>query len=165
MSLNEIAGSAVSGGTVALVVLMTLIQVSPLKINPWSFIGKLFGKIARKIGRFINGELFDEFNTLKEQMKTLEGKIDGVETKVKDVRDDISENKAIDCRTRILHFGDEVLHRQKHTKEHFDEILKDIKTYDDYCESHPDFPNHTTVFTSKRIMEIYEECLKNGDFL
>ena len=165
MQLNEIVGSAVGGGATALIVVMTLIQISPLKVNPWSFIGKIFGKIARKIGRTVNGELFDEINSLKEQIKTLENKIDGVETQVKDVKDDISETKAIDCRTRILHFGDEVLHKFKHTKEHFDEVLKDIKTYNDYCEKHPNFPNHTTVLTSKRIIEIYEECLKDGDFL
>ncbi len=172
MQLNEIVGSAIGGGTAALIAVMTLIQISPLKVNPWSFIGKLFGKIVRKFGRVINGELFDEINSLKEQINTLEGKmesvdtkIDGVETKVKDVREDISETKAIDCRTRILHFGDEVLHKQRHTKEHFDEVLRDIRTYDIYCKNHPEFPNHTTVLTSKRIIEIYEECLKNGDFL
>lgn len=165
MSLNEIAGAIAGGSTVTVVLIMTLLQISPLKINPWSFIGKVFGKIVRKIGRTINGEIFDEISSLKEQISTLDTKIENVNTEVKSVENAISEQAAIDCRTRIHHFGDEVLHNIRHTKEHFDEILKDIKTYDTYCKEHPNFPNHTTVLTSKRIMQIYEECLKDGDFL
>lgn len=165
MSLNEILVAIAGGSTATAIAIMTLLQISPIKINPWSFVGKIFKKVIRKIGRTINSELFDEISSFKEQMKNLEEKIDGVETKVQDVKDDISETKAIDCRTRIHHFGDEVLHNVKHTKEHFDEILRDIKTYDKYCDTHPDFPNHTTELTSKRIMEIYGECLKDGDFL
>ncbi len=158
MPLNDVIKAIAGGSTATLIAVMTIVQLSPIKINPWSFIGKIFGKIARKIGKAINSELY-------EKVEQLEAKIENICTEVKSVKDDISETKAIDCRTRILHFGDEVLHRQKHTKEHFDEILKDIKTYEIYCKNHPSFPNHTTVLTSKRIKEIYEECLKNGDFL
>lgn len=165
MSLNEIVLAVSGGSTATAIVVMTLIQISPLKINPWSFVSKLFRKIVRKIVRVINGELFDEISSLKKQIGALENKIENVNTEVKSVEDAISEQAAIDCRTRILHFGDEVLHNVRHTKEHFDEILRDIKTYNDYCTEHPNFPNHTTVLTSKRIMEIYEECLKDGDFL
>lgn len=165
MSLNEIIGAIASGGTLSAVIILTLIQVSPIKVNPWSFIGKVFGKIIRKICRAINAEIFDEIKSLKEQVSTLDTKIENVNTEVKSVENAISEQAAIDCRTRIHHFGDEVLHNIRHTKEHFDEILKDIKTYDTYCKEHPNFPNHTTVLTSKRIMQIYEECLKDGDFL
>ena len=165
MQIYEMIKAVAGGSTILVIAVLTLIQISPLKINPWNFIGKLLKKLARKVGQAINSELFDEISSFKEQMKNLEEKFDGVETKVQDVKDDISETKAIDCRTRIHHFGDEVLHNVKHTKEHFDEILRDIKTYDKYCDTHPDFPNHTTELTSKRIIEIYGECLKDGDFL
>ncbi len=87
MSLNEIIGSAVGGGTTAVVVVMTLLQISPLKINPWSFIGKIFGKIARKIGKAINSELY-------EKVEQLEAKIENICAEVKSVKDDISETKA-----------------------------------------------------------------------
>ncbi len=158
MQIYEMIKAVAGGSTILVVAVLTLIQISPLKINPWNFIGNLLKKLARKVGQAINSELF-------ERMQLLEDKMEMISADVKGVKDDISEQAAIDCRTRILHFGDEVLHKQRHTKEHFDEILRDIKTYNDYCKSHPDFPNHTTVLTSKRIMEIYEECLKDGDFL
>ena len=34
----------------------------------------------------------------------------------------IAENEATTCRYRILRFNDEILHEQKHAKEHFDQI-------------------------------------------
>lgn len=49
MSLNEII---TSGGGVVLVML-TVIQLAPIKVNPWS-------KIAKVIGRALNAEVMDK---------------------------------------------------------------------------------------------------------
>ena len=62
-------------------------------------------------------------------------------------------------------YGDETIHGTRHTKEHFDQILDDITTYERYCDEHKDFPNEKTVITSRRIKEIYERCLQDNDFL
>lgn len=51
MSLNEII---TSGGGV-LLILLTIIQLAPIKINPWS-------KIAKIIGRALNTEVMDKLN-------------------------------------------------------------------------------------------------------
>ena len=51
MSLNEII---TSGGGV-LLILLTIIQLAPIKVNPWS-------KIARAIGRAMNVEIMDKLN-------------------------------------------------------------------------------------------------------
>lgn len=51
MSLNEII---TSGGGV-LFILLTIIQLAPIKVNPWS-------KIARSIGRAMNVEIMDKLN-------------------------------------------------------------------------------------------------------
>ena len=51
MSLNEII---TSGGGV-LFILLTIIQLAPIKVNPWS-------KIARAIGRAMNVEIMDKLN-------------------------------------------------------------------------------------------------------
>ncbi len=74
------------------------------------------------------------------------------------------ERDAISCRSRILHFGDETIHGVRHTKEHFDQILRDITSYERYCDDHPHFENNTTVLTSQRIKDIYEDCLAKADF-
>lgn len=127
-----------------LIVLLTLIQIAPIKINPWS-------AIAKTLGRAINKEMMDKLESLDKEVKQL--------------RDATALESALNCRVRIIHFGDETLHGQKHTKEHFDQILRDIDKYEHYCSTHPEFENNVTVLTSARIKEIYQKRLADGDFL
>ncbi len=140
MNLEELF---LSGGGILLVT-MTLIQVAPIKVNPWS-------TIAKAVGRAINGEVI--------------AKVEQLERDLEGMKEAQEERDAISCRSRILHFGDETIHGVRHTKEHFDQILRDITNYERYCDSHPNFENNTTVLTSQRIKDIYEHCLKSADFL
>jgi hypothetical protein len=56
MALNEIIGGMGVGKIVGIMaVLLTLVEVAPLKINPWSHIAKV-------IGRAFNVELMDKIN-------------------------------------------------------------------------------------------------------
>ena len=132
------------GGGGVLLVAMTLIQVAPIKVNPWS-------AVAKAIGRAINGEVI--------------AKVDQLERDLEAMKAAQEERDAISCRSRILHFGDETIHGVRHTKEHFDQILRDITSYERYCDDHPHFENNTTVLTSQRIKDIYEDCLAKADFL
>ena len=131
-------------GSGVLLAAMTLIQVAPIKVNPWS-------AVAKAIGRAINGEVI--------------AKVDQLERDLVAMKAAQEERDAISCRSRILHFGDETIHGVRHTKEHFDQILRDITSYEQYCENHPHFENNTTVLTSRRIKDIYEECRATADFL
>lgn len=131
-------GVTISNNWFIIILVISLIQITPIKINPWSAVGKWIGKIIGII-------------TLKEEVVKLS--------------EELKENEAITSRTRILRFGDEMLNNQKHSQEHFIQILKDIDTYEQYCEKHPKFPNNNTVLTAKRIKEQYDECLKNHTFL
>lgn len=140
MELKEI----LLGGGGVLLVLLTMIQIAPVKINPWT-------SIAKAIGRAINGEVLEKVGKLEKEMQG--------------VRSGMAEEKAVNCRARILRFGDECLHGERHTKDHFDQTLRDIAAYERYCEDHPDFENNVTELTSDRIKEIYRRCLDNNDFL
>ena len=128
------------GGGTALIVLLSLIQISPISINPWS-----------AIGQAINKNLVDSISRLEEDVIAL--------------REDIKEQAAINCRARILRFGDEVVHGDLHSKEHFDQTLRDIASYNAYCDDHKDFENKVTALTSQKIEEIYMERLDKNDFL
>ncbi len=131
-------------GLIATLTGMTVIQITPIKINPWSC-------IAKAIGRAINGEVIEKVENLEKELVSM--------------RNDIDERAAKDCRVRILRFGDEVLHDKRHTKEHFDQILQDITEYDKYCESHKDFKNNMTVMTTVHIKDTYERCMEDRSFL
>ena len=134
----------ITSGSGVVFIILTLIQLAPIKINPWSAIGKAIGKA-------INNEVIE--------------KVDNLDSEVKSLKSEVAENVAVDCRARILRFGDEVLHGERHTKDHFEQILRDIKKYELYCEEHPKFENNVTELTSTRIAEIYKHCLDTNDFL
>ena len=69
------------------------------------------------------------------------------------------------ARQRILRFNDEILCNQRHSKEHFDEILDDITTYEHYCNTHKEYENDKAVLAISTIREVYKECMKTHDFL
>lgn len=140
MTLNDIT---IYGGG-ALLILMTLIQIAPIKIDPWSWLGKC-------IGRAINGEVLDKVETLSQDVK-------------KNKADD-DEQWASLSRSHILRFGDELLHGVAHSKEHFDQILLDISKYEKYCSEHKDYLNDVAHETIKRIKNTYQKCLEENNFL
>ncbi len=130
------------GGGVA--VIFTILQIAPIKINPWSW-------IAKKIGRAINGELID--------------KVDNLAVDMKKNKDDDDEQWASLSRSHILRFGDELRHGVSHSKEHFDQILLDISKYELYCDTHKDYLNDVAHETIKHIKSTYQKCLNENSFL
>ena len=122
----------------------TLIQVAPIRVNPWS-------ALAEWIGRAINKEMMDNVSSMQE---TLDKHI---------TKDD--ERYAKQCRLRILRFNDEILQQKRHTKEHFDEILDDITEYERYCAEHPDYKNNKAVMAIHNVNRVYGECLARNSFL
>lgn len=95
----------------------------------------------------------------------LEKKIDDITNSVEDLKKSSCEGKALTWRYRILRFSDEILHDEKHSKEHFDQILEDITNYERYCKEHPEFPNNKAEFAIKNIKRIYYMCVNEGTFL
>ena len=131
-----------SGG--GLLLILTFVQISPIKINPWSW-------LARCIGRSLNKDLFD--------------KIDAIDKKVVSLEEKSDERNADSCRSQILRFGDEILHGVPHSKEHYDDILRLITEYENYCADHPKYMNNVAVATIKHIKHMYEKHLEEDSFL
>ena len=134
-----------------LCVVLTLVEITPIKINPWSW-------IANKIGSAFNGELMKEISHLKQEIKS-------VKNDVSDIREEAKEREATSRRTRILEFGDEILHGVDYSKEHFDQILLDITAYENYCDEHKHYMNNVAKATIKHIKHVYQNCLENDGFL
>lgn len=140
MSIQEI----LTGGGGVLVVVMTLVQFAPVKVNPWSWLGRMIGKA-------INADV-------SKRLDEIEKKLDGHIT-----MDD--RRMAESHRTRILHFNNELLRDIGHTHEEFREVLSEIDDYEEYCKGHPDYPNNRAVLAIENIRAVYMERLKRRDFL
>lgn len=122
---------------------ITLIQVAPIKIDPWSAIVNAFKRL------FVGG---------------IESKIDRIAEKVDTLDAQVKEDKAVQARMRILRFADELYDKKPHSKEYFDEILDEIDRYEKYCNGHPDFKNNKTVMSVKIIKETYARLIDEHRF-
>ena len=140
MSIKEMA-QWTGGG---LLILLTLIQIAPIKINPWTW-------LIRKFGDALSHNIITKVDNLIKKVDLLEK--------------DISQDRAQNARSRILRFGDELRLKQKHSKDMFDSTLIDIDIYEKYCNKHTEFANNVTLATIAIIKDTYQECLINNNFL
>lgn len=92
-------------------------------------------------------------------------KLEKIGSRIGSLEQDTKEESIATRRYRVLRFNDEVIHKQKHTKEHYDQILDDITKYELYCQEHPDYKNNKAVLAIKNIKETYHDCVQNDDFL
>lgn len=140
MTMKEI----LYGGGGGVLVLLTLIQIAPVKLNPWS-------TMLGWLGRQVNKDLLSQVKAMKTEIDT--------------IRDENREIHAKDCRVRILRFSDEIYLGQPHSQEHFKQILGDITHYEKYCDAHPEFENQIAVAAIAQIEESYNDRLRKHDFL
>lgn len=142
--------------TILIIALLSLIQITPIKINPWSWLGK-------QIGRVINKEVMEKQDAYLKESQDYRLNND---MQIKNLSNKFDKRNAEDTRNRILRFGDEVKNKQiRHSEEYYNQILADITDYDKYCREHPNFQNERTVVTTKIIKGAYEDHIKNNDFL
>ena len=140
MSIQEL----LTGGGGLVVLALTVIQVAPVKINPWS-------AIAKAIGRAINAEVLAELERTRIKLD------DHIRT---------DDERAADMhRARILRFNQELIRQIPHTREEFIEVLTEIDSYQQFCREHPDYPNSRAVHAIANIGRVYDERLQKHDFL
>ena len=94
---------------VLLVGAVTIIQVTPIKLNPWEW---LFSWIGNKV----NGDIRKDLAELKR---------------------DFEETKAQDKRWNILNFASNCREGKLHTKEEWDHAISELKEYETYIPNDP----------------------------
>lgn len=132
-----------SGGGLLFLVL-SMLEVAPIKVNPWS-------AIAKAIGRAMNADVLRELDMVTQKLDT-------------HIRVD-DERNADSYRTRILQFNNELLREIMHTREDFIEILAVIDDYESYCRDHKEYKNNRAVCAIENIKRVYMDRLQKHDFL
>lgn len=132
------------GGGGLLILLMSIIQIAPIKLNPWS-------AIARTIGKAVNADLMKELSVTQSMLK-------------EHIEMDDKRNADMH-RWRILDFNNELLQDVPHTREDFIDILAEIDEYEDFCKSHPDYKNNRAAHAISNIGRVYDDRLKKHDFI
>lgn len=122
---------------------VTLVQIAPIKINPWSWVGRTLRKVI--------------IGDIDEKLREISKKVDKIE-------DTINERDAVLARTHILRFNDELYNNVKHSRDYFLQTLEDIDNYEKYCEAHPDFKNSRTTMAEQNIKEVYQRLFAEHKF-
>lgn len=115
---------------------LTLVQIAPIKINPWSWVTKHIRDL------FLGG---------------IDKKLDALSAKVDKLEAQSEEDKAIQARSHILRFADECYSGKKHSYEYFMQILDTIKVYEKYVEDHKSFSNGRTEKSCELIKTTYDK--------
>lgn len=152
MTQEEIAALCIALG------LPTLLEISPIKINPWSWILKMLKFLWRGFCRSLNADVLAELEKVKKSQQDTKTKLEN-HIKMDDQRE------ADKARASILHFNNELLRDIPHTKEEFIEVLSKIDWYNDFCKTHEDYKNSRAVHAIANILRVYDERMEKHDFL
>ena len=146
----------ISGWGNFLLLLSIVIQIAPIKLDPW-------GKVLTAIRGSFRNEIKEEIET---QIKPIDEKVENLSSKIDRIKEEELANrqqdKALDARRRIIAFADEVVHGNVHSYEQWNSILEDITYYENYCEENPTFPNGKAISSIRLIKEVYNELLRTG---
>lgn len=154
MNIQEI----LFGGGGILFLLLSLIEIAPLKLNPWS---KFFGWL----GRAFNAPALKEIKALRGELDTIRQTAQDTQNKLDTHISFDAKKAADDAREAILHFNRELLRNMRHTREDYVDILQKIDQYETYCEENEDYENNRAVLAIAHIKHMYTERLEKRDFL
>lgn len=160
MKVSDIVNLIMTDGGSWLVVFLlitSLIQISPIKLNPWT-------ALINWIGKNLNKSVLDE-------VKAVDKKVDEVEAQVKNVQSELndhikdSKNKDLaHTRSEILSFGSSLLAGRNYHKEQFDFMINRCDEYEQYCKENK-VMNGVADATIKEIRRIYSVRLAENSFL
>lgn len=146
MSIGEIAAAIAVG----LGALSTFIEVSKIKINPWS---SLFKWIGSKMMEDVRAEI-----------KAVEKKQEEMAKK----QDELSKQRAVDAmdavKAEIFRFYNECQKKQRHSEGEFNHIIQQNEKYEKLVKETGE-PNGVYEMEYEYIMEIYRKCQQEKDFL
>ncbi len=137
--IKEIWGSLIdvfTNPSVVFIGAITLIEVTPIKINPLRMLFKWIGKA-------VNGDIQKDLSELKR---------------------DFEETKAQDKRWRILEFSRSCRNGVQHSREEWKHAISELAEYEEYTKK-KNIINGVMEEDAKFLRELYRERNMKNDFL
>lgn len=123
----------------------------------WEVIKTMIDKLLQR-KRITIEEISEKLDSQGKKLNSLEEAFNK-----KNAEDQEKEAKA--ARRRILRTDDEIRIGVKHSKDFFDDVLRDIDYYEEYCDDHPHFKNKCAESAINNVMACYEACKMENSFL
>lgn len=126
-----------------IIIVSIFIQITPIKINPWSALFKWIGKTITNDAC---------------------GKIDGLISKIDKIENDVKTNEKDRIRWEILDFANSCRNNRRHTRDEFQHIVALNDKYKRLLKETNDI-NGVFEVEYNYIQDIYAERLEKNDFL
>ena len=126
-----------------LAIFSIVVEVAPIKVNPWT-------AILKSIGNRMNADILTRINEVETQLEKQDAKIDN--------------NEKDRIRFEILDFARTCRKHEKHTKEEFDHIFEQYDKYEVILAS-LEQPNGKVTQAMHFIGEVYQKILVEDDFI
>ncbi len=153
MKIQEIINLITRDGAnwlVVIVIVTSLIQISPLKLDPWT-------KLANWLGNSLNKSVLGKVADVQKQVQAVDQKLNNHIAE--------SESKSLqDTRSEILRFGSCIVSGNNYTKEEFDFMISKCDKYEEYCKTNK-VANGVADATIKEIRRVYAIRLSENNFL
>lgn len=151
MSLQEILSNITAGGVVSvIVIILSLVEITPIKISPLEWIGNRVNKSIREEYNEMMKEVRERNAKTLEQMNSIEDKLDN--------------HIAEEMRRDILDYQNTVLQGRRHTKEEWTYIYRLCDKYERHIEEN-NLDNSEAEEAIFYIRKVYRELLEKGEFI
>ena len=169
MTLNELLETIQSyyDNSILLILFIastSLVQISKIPLNPWSYILNKLKLFAKSIGKIMNEDIYTELDCIKNSQNGLLNKIEAVDNNLSMFEDKTEKDMLKNKRSQILKFYNECYRGIKHSREEFDNIFEVHKDYEDMIEA-KNLTNGKIDNAFDYIMNEYHRCESNHDFI
>ena len=136
-----------NGGALTIVcLLLSFVKIPKVELNVWGL-----------LRNFLTGDVSKKIDNLEDSIKNVDNKLDE-HIKLEE------EREATTARQRILRFNDEIINGANHSKEHYEDMIQHIDTYEKFCEEYPDYKNNKCKLAIENIKETYHKrCMEKID--
>jgi len=122
---------------------MTLIQITPIKIEPWTV-------VLRWLGKGLNGNV--------------QHQLDNLSSDVVEMKKDFNSKIINDMRWNILNFSNSCKNGSRHTREQWHYTISQLAEYESYVKNEGVI-NGVMAEESKYLKKLYHESCEKNDFL
>lgn len=150
MTLAEFINKTVTEHGPTILLLMTMVEVAPIKINPWKWIFKT-------IGNLVFGEIRKEIKETREEIKE-------IREELAELKRESEEDKAKEKRWHILGFVNSCRRGGLHTREEWNHAISELTDYEVYCKLKK-ITNGVIEEDAKYLRQLFYERNRKNDFL
>lgn len=167
---------------ILLAILLKLIDIAPIKINPWNallkgiqhfFVGGVneriddiekkqneFQDTLNNVNDLMRSRMSDIDELTGKKFKNFESKLDEVAKSQKELSKSQDETKMSTSRYRIIRAADEIRAGKVLSKDHMEQLGEDAEIYVSYCNTHPEFKNHKGKQSLNLFLEYESNALR-----